>query len=302
MVNMTSLLEMQGQFFLLVLLGMFFRRKVVSAQFQRELSQVIVDLLLPCNILISFQVTLNSEMVSRAVSVFLISLAGQLVSLALAKFAFNRVAPDRRSVMQSTSICSNAGFLGMPVAEGIWSGEGVFFASIFLLPVRFFMWTVGVTFFCKEKGRALMKKLLTNPCIIATLLGLVLLLTQWRMPAVLYSTLSSLSRCVTGMSMFMIGMTVAHLHWRDFLDKQVLLISALRLVGQPAIIWMGCRLLGAEPLATSVSVILMAMPAGATVALMAARYNCAEEFAADVVTVSTILSLFTIPLWAILLT
>ena len=190
----------------------------------------------------------------------------------------------------------------MPVAEGIWSGEGVFFASIFLLPVRIFMWTVGVTFFCKEKGSSLWKKLITNPCIIATFLGIALLVSQWKLPGVLYTTLNSLSRCVTGMSMFLVGMTISHLHWRDFLDKQVLAITALRLALQPAIILLGCRLVGAESIATSVSVILTAMPAGATVALMAARYDCAEEFAADVVTVSTMLSLITIPLWAVLLT
>lgn len=302
MVNMHSLLEMQGQFFLLVMLGVFFRRKVVGEEFQHDLSKVVVDLLLPCSILVSFQVELTSEMMRRAMNIFLISLGGQLLAVALAYLAFNRVSPERRSVMQSTTLCSNAGFLGMAVAEGIWTGEGIFFASIFLLPVRIFMWTVGVTFYCKQKGSALFKHLATNPCIIATVLGCVLLLTQWKLPGAIYATCSSLGRCVTGMSMFLVGMTIAHLHWKDFLDPQVLAITALRLGLQPALVLLGCRLTGAESVATSVSVILTAMPAGATVALMATRYNCAEEFAADVVTVSTMLSLITIPLWAIFLT
>ena len=56
MLDMRSLLEMQGQFFLLVLLGAFFRRKLVTREFQDGLSRVILDLLLPCSILISFQV------------------------------------------------------------------------------------------------------------------------------------------------------------------------------------------------------------------------------------------------------
>jgi hypothetical protein len=102
--------------------------------------------------------------------------------------------------------------------------------------------------------------------------------------------------------MFMVGMMIAHVRWRDFLDRQVILITAVRLLIFPAIFLGLCRLVHAEAMATGVAVVLMAMPVGASVAVVAARYRRAEDYAADLVTVSTLLSLATIPVWGLIVT
>ncbi len=301
MTDLRSVFSMQGQLFLLILLGVLFRRKLSGPEFQRDLSTVLVDLLLPCNIIASFQTAMTGELIARSLHVLLIALAGQLFACFLAVTAFRRADPERRSVMQYSTICSNSGYLGIPVAESLWGAPGVLLTSIYLLPQRIAMWSLGVSFYSPEKGKDMWKKLLTNPCIVAMDIGLVLMVTQWKLPAVLQGTITSLSRCTTGLSMFLVGMIVTQIRWSEFLDRDVLAICALRLVVLPGVMLLLCRLLGVDALAANICVMLTAMPAGAATAVMAARYHRAEAFAADVVTVSTLLSLVTIPLWAILL-
>ncbi len=301
MVDLRALLNLQGQLFLLALLGVVFRRKLVGAEFQRDLSTVLMDLVLPCNIITSFQTALTGERLSRSLHVLVISLAVQIFAYCLAGLLFRRTEEGRASVMKYVTMCPNAAFLGIPVTEGIWGADGVLLATIFLLPQRVFMWSVGLGFFTSGSGRDVWKKLLTNHCILAMMIGLVLMFTQWTLPVPVQATLSSLSRCTTGLSMFLVGMIISQIHRSDFIDPMILRISALRLAVLPAVILLACRLFRAEATAASVSVLLTAMPAGTTTALIAARYNRAEAFAASVVTVSTLLSLVTIPLWGLLL-
>ena len=300
MLELGALFEMQGQFFLLVLLGVFFRRKVVGAEFQKGFTRVLMDLILPCNILLSFQVELTEELIRRCLGVFGISMGWQILAAVLAAVMFRRSDPGRRSVKQFTLLCSNAGFLGVAVAEGIWSAEGVLLTSVYLIPQRLFMWSLGVSYFTSDKSQPFWKRMLSNTCILAMLIGVVLMALQWRLPPLLMRTVDSLSRCLTGMAMLMVGMMISGVKRKDFLDREVLTISALRLVVLPAVMLALCRLLRLDALAASVSVILAAMPAGTVVAILSARYDKAPRFGADVVTVSTLLSLITIPAWGLL--
>ena len=302
MSDVRALAELQGQVFLLVLAGVFCRRKWFGEAFQRDFSTLLVDLILPCSIISSFQVELTREMAGKTVQIFLISAAGQALAVVLGRILFRKKDPDRQAVMKYTLICSNAAFLGMPFAEGLWGAQGMLLASIFLIPQRIIMWTVGLSWYSRERGKGIWKNLITNPCMAAVMIGLVLMITGWRLPPVLSRAVGSLGSCVTGLAMFMVGMLIAHVHWKEFLDRDVLRLTVLRLAVFPALMLLGCRVFRAEPTAAGVAVILSAMPAGTTVALLAARYRRAEEYAADLFTVSSLVSLFTIPFWGLLVT
>lgn len=301
MVNIQTLLTLQGQIFLLALLGVIFRRKFVGAEFQKGLSTVLLDLILPCNIITSFQTEISSETLARTGYVLAISVSVQVLAFVLAAVLFRKADPERSCVMKYATCCPNSAFLGIPITEGIWGAEGVLLATIFLLPQRIAMWTVGISYYTGSMGEKAWKKLATNHCIIAMAIGVLLMVTGWQLPAPVQNAVNSLSRCTTGVSMFLVGMILAQLRLSDFLDGQILWISVIRMAVLPAIVFLGCRLLGLEKTAVGVSVLLTAMPAGTLTALIASRYNKAVSFAGSVVTVSTLLSLVAIPIWGMIL-
>ena len=101
--------------------------------------------------------------------------------------------------------------------------------------------------------------------------------------------------------MFLIGMICADVDRRDFLDLDSLYFSAVRLVLIPGLLLLGCRLAGTAELVTDVSVVLAAMPAGGTTAILAAKYGGNARFAAGCVTVSTLFSLLAVPAWCLVL-
>lgn len=300
MIDLVNLLNLQAELFLLLAAGFFFRKRVVGEGFERGLTDVILDLILPCNIVTSFQIEMNAQLLRSTLSVLAVSMVNQLVCLALGALVCRRRPREKWPVMKYGMLCSNAGFLGMPVAEGIWGSQGVMLASIYLIPQRIFMWSAGVGFFHREKKNVALK-LLTNPCILASAFGLVLMATQAPLPPFLDKTIHALGQCNTGMSMFLIGMVASRIKLRDFLDRDVLYLTAIRLALIPLLVLLSCRLLGVDQLTAGVAVLLAAMPVAGTSAVLAAKYDAAPEFAASAVAVSTALSMIAIPLWGLIL-
>ena len=302
MIDMSALLNQQGQLFLLLAVGLLFKRwGVVDDGFQKGLTDFLIKLILPCNIIYSFQMEFNQEILRQTSAILAVSTVIQLVCWLLAMTLYRRQAPEKRSALQYATLCSNGACLGAPLVEGIFGSQGMLLSSVYLVPQRVAMWTVGLSFFNQKNGQRQWKKILLNPCIDAVVIGMVLLVTQWRLPAVLGGTIKTFSSCNMGAAMLLIGMICADVRWRDFLDRDILYYCVIRLVLIPALTIAGCRLARMDGLVTGVALVLAAMPAGGTTAILAAKYSDSAHFAAGCVTVSTLLSLIATPLWCMTL-
>ena len=103
------------------------------------------------------------------------------------------------------------------------------------------------------------------------------------------------------MSMLVIGTILAEVRPKQMLDKSVLLFSILRLVLIPLVVYIGCSLFVTDSLVTGVSVLLAAMPAASTTAILAAKYEGDAVYASKCVVITTVLSLLATPLWSMIL-
>ena len=86
-----------------------------------------------------------------------------------------------------------------------------------------------------------------------------------------------------------------HIHSADS-SRRIMLDVILALL--PAAAFGLGLLLGLDNVSHGVSVLMTGMPAGATAAILAARYESDAEFATKCVVLSTLISMVTLPLWA----
>ena len=296
---MTELIVLQITIFSMMALGFGARKwKIVSHHGQQELTNLVIYMILPANIVTSFLLEFDGALLRDCLVVLLISLGIQLFSLIFGKLVFRRQPEDRKKNLVYATICSNAGFLGNPVAEGVYGAPGLMLASIYLIPQRIMMWSEGLAIYSGTRdGKGTLKKVLTHPCVIACAVGIVLLLTRAKVPAFILTPLKTLGRCNTAMSMLVIGMILAEADLKTMVDKTILAYTFHRLILIPLVIFLALRFLPVSPLVRGVSVILAAMPAGATTSMLAAKYDRDPEFAAKLVAFSTFLSLPAIVLW-----
>jgi predicted permease len=145
------------------------------------------------------------------------------------------------------------------------------------------------------------KRILTHPCIISCTLGLALMLTGVKLPAAVLAPVRALAQCNTAGSMMVVGMILARIEPRSFRDGSVYRFSLHRLVLMPALFWLLLRFLPVDPMVFKISVLLTAMPAGATTSILAEKYGADSEYATKLVVISTLLSIPTVFLWTLLL-
>ena len=124
---------------------------------------------------------------------------------------------------------------------------------------------------------------------------------QVQLPSFLDAALKDIGNCNTAMSMLVIGTILADVRPRDMLDRSIFLFSGLRLLLIPLFVYMGCHAFSIDALVTGVSVLLAAMPAASTTAILAAKYDGDAIYASKCVVTTTVLSLLTTPVWSMIL-
>lgn len=318
--DVAGLWTLQCMMFLLAAFGAILKRKGILKEESRG---IITDLvmygLLPCNIINSFRMEFDLEILKRFALVLGISMSVQVVSYGLSRVLYNHKPDAVKRVLQYCTIVSNSGFLGLPIVEGVFGAEGMMYASVYIIPMRVMMWSAGIACFTTSPDmKSVVKKIAVHPCIVAVYIGLGLMFLQVPLGIVygellqtagplsvviqtlvlaLDKAVKSLGGCTTAITMILIGTMLADMKLKDMVDLDALLISVVRLGLLPGMLLAGCRIFGLDPLFAGICVLITGMPAGSTSAILAAKYGCDYMFATKCVVVSTLLSMLTIPMW-----
>ena len=197
-----------------------------------------------------------------------ISLVFHFFCIVYGRLLFRKPHESERNCLRFAALCSNAGFMGNPVAEGLYGLTGLALANVYLIPMRTMMWSTGIAIFSGShdwKGTA--KKVLTHPCIIAVELGVLGMLLRVELPELIMKPVSYFSSCNTAMSMLIIGMILARIEPKQFMDKTVLLFTVHRLVILPVLVFAACSLLPVSTTARNICVMVSTLLSIPTTAL-----------------------------------
>ena len=300
---MDKLWSLEFSIFAMMAAGFLLRRaRVLGKEAERVITDLVLYLVLPCNIFNSFLNGGSDAAAADYIAVLLISVGIQVLSLLYGRFAFSNENADRRCNLSYAMICSNAGFLGNAVTEGVFGPMGLMLTSIYLIPQRVMMWSEGLAIYSGESDRhAVVKKVATHPCVIACILGLLAMALKIQVPALIQTPIQSIGRCNTPLTMMMIGMILSEIDRKRLVDRTILRFAVHRLVLMPLIVYLACLLLPVGKTVAGVSVLLAAMPAGATTTMLSAKYDRDPEFATKLVVFTTLCSIPAIFIWSAVL-
>ena len=241
MPEFSTMLDLQAQMMLLLAIGVFLaKKKLITDQGRACLTDLLLFIILPANIIQSFRIEFNAEIFRSTRDILILSILLQVLYGVVCAVCYNRYSFARKAVMQYGTVCSNAGFLGSPLAEGLFGGVGLLLTSFYLIPQRIVMWSVGVSYFMqdaapatpeeKKKHRlAVLRKTITHPCIASVFVGMVIMLTQWQLPTFLGKAVQCTSNCNMTMSMFLIGAIIGSRDLHPLLDKDAIIYCIIRL-------------------------------------------------------------------------
>ena len=293
----SRMISTQMLLFLYMLCGVIVAKAGIIRDNNRQaVVRLLMDVAMPMMVLSAFNKPTTAEDIRASFLVMLIALAGCAVTGLIGRAIWRKEPENKRKVLMYASMFSNAGNAGLPILKLVFDDVGVFLGSMYLIPPRILQWTVGLGFFVKPQKGSWVKNVLLNPMVVTIYIGAALMATGWQIPGVFGSAVASLGNMTAPLSMILIGATLSGMNLKMLLDKSVLLVSALRLLIFPMLFAVGLKVLGMDLTTMNICVILLAMPVASNTAAMAERYGGDYVFASACVSVTTLLSVLTVPL------
>ncbi|MCL1837189.1 MAG: AEC family transporter [Treponema sp.] len=299
MIDISSMFMMQIFLLCLIFIGIItVKTRMVDAHSRAALSELILNIFLPCSILASFFGTDRSKLPSLGI-MMVISLGILALSFAISLPLYKRVDREQKKVLLYGTLISNATFLGLPIVESVYGAEGLPYAAVYLVPLRIALLTFGIAIFTGGKGN--LRQVFLHPCLIATYLGILAMIFGFTPPALVSRLITSLGNCTTPVCMLVVGCILASVNPRKVVTALVMYFSFIRLVLIPLLVMGILLIFRPPPIVAGASVILAGMPAGATTSILADKYGADRELSSKIVFVSTFLSMITAPALAWLL-
>ena len=112
--NLSAVINLQLVMFALFICGFILTRKgVINSERRKGMSDLLIDLFLPANIICAFLTGISRDVFAEAFQVLVIALGIQIISYLLGLVLYRKEVNGRRMVLRYATICSNAGFMGM---------------------------------------------------------------------------------------------------------------------------------------------------------------------------------------------
>ena len=259
----------------------------------KQLSSIALYVATPAVIIQAFAIEFDPEQLVNALWMGLFFTLALVVSAAIAYLVCGKA--DR--VGQFAVIFSNSGFVGIPIISGLLGPEFVFYVTITMAVGTFALWTYGVLLMSGDKGQISMKKIVTNPAVIALFVGLALFFAPVRLPDMVAQFLTGMGNLNTGLGMLVLGANLGSSNLGLlFTDRRIYKACAFRLLVVPAVTILLCMVMPVSAEIRMVLLIVEACPCSAVTSMLAQLYGGDFQYGTGLVIVTTLLSMATMPL------
>ncbi|WP_100486194.1 AEC family transporter [Sporolactobacillus pectinivorans] len=291
--------------FMLMVVGFFAHKwQFIHKTGAKDMTKILLYIVSPCVILKAFQRPFSADRLNGLVISLICILVVYGFSILAARFIFNNSFikdSARRNALKFSTTYSNAGFMGIPLVSSILGSSGVFFATPYLAGFNLLCWTHGISLYRTHQSKKRIIENMFNPNILAIFIGFGLFLFSIRLPALLATGVTYLSNLNTPLSMIVIGDSMASVSPLGlFADKLIWPGIVMRNLIVPTGTLVLLHFTGIGQTVLLTTVLLSSCPVAGIVILFALLNDSDTAFPTRLMTVSTLLSIITIPLVAAL--
>jgi malonate transporter and related proteins len=200
---------------------------------------------------------------------------------------------------------TNTGFVALPILQAIYGQRAVLPAAIATVFVAVVMFPTTVILLeldqrdargTRMAPMAIVRRIVLNPMVLSTLIGMLWAVLDLRMPGPLVTYLGIFADALTACALFAIGLGLSIDGLRANIGRSSLL-AAVKLVIMPLIVYGLSVSLGLDPLYTIAAVICAAVPTAKTVFILAGEYHCEETMVASTISMTTLVSVISLVIW-----
>lgn len=284
--------------FLIILVGILcYKRKLINNEMNKKLSDLVLLLVNPLVIFISYQRKFEPALLSGLLISILLAFITHLLSIIISMAVVRgKKHKEDLAIERFAVVYSNCGFIGIPLVNGILGSEGVFYLTAYMTVFNLVVWTHGIIIISGKNDKKSVMQALLSPAVLATLIGFLFFLCRISLPKVVETSLEYIGNMNTPLAMLVAGVTIAQTDLiKSFSKLRMYYISFLKLLALPLLILLLYRMFDLPRIVLLTTVLASACPTAATVNLFSIRYDKNYRYSSEIFAITTIFSLVTIP-------
>jgi len=281
-----TVLEVVTPVFLLAAIGFVWVRLGFEYRIQ-FVTQLAMTLAVPCLIFVAL---MEADIDPAALTAVSLAAVTVYAAVTVVSWAVIRLARLKTQTFLAPVIFGNTGNLGLPLALFAFGDEGLGFAVVVFAIMAIYSFSFGVWIVA---GGGSPLKVLKEPLVAATILGLLFLVQGWETPTFLTNTLRLVGQLAIPLMLITLGVAVARLTPGGL--GQAMWISLVKVAICVGIAWAVGRWFALGDVPFAVLVLQVSTPVAVTSYLLAQKYGADADAVAGLVVVSTLLSVLYIP-------
>ncbi len=289
--------------FFYMTVGFFLAKsKKINTEGVRQVTNILLLVVTPCVLIKSYQEKIEAysfDLLKGLGIAVLLTVLIHFLAIFIS-FVFKKEDSGIYKVNQFSSVYSNCGFMAIPLLSATLGSDGVFYGSAYLAIFTIFYWIHGVIVYTGSRKSITLKSAIINPGVLGTVIALALFLPRITLPSIMMEAVSGFASLNTPLSMMILGTYLANISFKKAITRPSLYaVSFLRLLFIPALSVLLVVILRfifpIEPIIANSILIPAACPVAAITALFATKFDNDAYYASELVALSTVFSIVTIP-------
>ena len=288
---------------IIMLIGVVcYKIKLVDDAVNKKLSSLLLLFINPLVFFLSYQREFEIELLQGLLISLGLAVLSFSIMLLIAHLIYRKKGQNSFALEKFAAIYSNSGFFGIPLINGIFGAEGVFYLSAYLTILIMLMFTHGIITISSEKSLNSLKKALYSPAIISVLLGFLMFVARIELPSIIVIPLQDLAALNMPLAMIISGSALCSISLKSMVKKRgIYKLCLIRLLIMPGIIAIVFSFLNVPIMLSSIIIIASACPVAANIILLSYKYEKDYAYASELVASTTVLSMFSIPVLLLIL-
>ena len=282
--------------FIIIILGLFLKlKKFYNDEFISVLGRLLLFVINPLTIFNSFINEYSSKKAKELLIGFGLAFVCYLVSIIFSELFFRN---KKYYLEKFCIVTTNCAFFGLPIVMALFGQEAVFYGAPFIVMNNIYQWTYGSYVMSGDKKNMSFKKVITNPNIIAFILGVIFFFLKIPVFNVVSDTFTALGNMMGPICSLIIGSTLASTNFKDLKnDISIIGVAIVRLMLVPLCVLYIFKFIDNKyEVIKYVLLIMSATPSGTSSTVIAGMYKRDTVKAARIVCFTTVLCAITIPL------
>lgn len=278
------------------------KSKVLTKEALSSLSNLIVKVILPAlifGVIAGSGITIEEFLISGRFLLGVIVCYTFMVLTGIVISKFCNLEGKASNIFIALATFGNMGFMGIPLIQAVFTDPVANVCiSVYSLVDMVLLWTFG-TYLCSRHQQDSHKlsavKNIINPMTIALIIAFIIMFLKIPVPDLAMNTIIGIGNTSRYLTMIYLGGALAYVSLgKAVKNPSTYILIAVKMLLLPILIYFLLGLFLPE-VPRSILTFIVGLPAMTTIAMLANIYGSDDSFATEIIFITTIFSLLTIP-------